>query len=398
MVNSNKKIIIINSGITFGLITLLYIALQAKIISPDNHSNPYAGFNTPYYSSIDGRNKQNDSLYQQRNNIITRTIQKVSPAVVGINVKEIRQYRSPYANDPFWRYFFGEGIYNQEIQGLGSGYIISPDGYIVTNDHVAGQGSEITVTLSNGEHYQAKIVGTDLTTDVCLLKIDGQNLPYVNLGDSDDIIIGEWAIAVGNPFGLFSISEKPTVTVGVISATGMNLSPVDNRYYLNMIQTDASINQGNSGGPLVNSAGEVIGMNTIIYTANGSGGSIGIGFAIPINKVKSVIEELKKSGKFDRDYWTGLRIQNVDKSIAEYFKLTRSYGVLIKEIIRNSPAEKAGFQVYDIVIEINGIKVDNSNTLIGLLQDYKTNDYVTFTLIRDGKKINKKMKLEHSND
>ncbi|PJA96878.1 MAG: 2-alkenal reductase, partial [Ignavibacteriales bacterium CG_4_9_14_3_um_filter_34_10] len=230
------------------------------------------------------------------------------------------------------------------------------------------------------------------------LKIDGQNLPYVNLGDSDDIIIGEWAIAVGNPFGLFSISEKPTVTVGVISATGMNLSPVDNRYYLNMIQTDASINQGNSGGPLVNSAGEVIGMNTIIYTANGSGGSIGIGFAIPINKVKSVIEELKKSGKFDRDYWTGLRIQNVDKSIAEYFKLTRSYGVLIKEIIRNSPAEKAGFQVYDIVIEINGIKVDNSNTLIGLLQDYKTNDYVTFTLIRDGKKINKKMKLEHSND
>jgi serine protease Do len=363
---------------------------------------PHQNFNLIYIDSLTSANKarsrSGDSLYQQRTNIITKTIQNVSPAVVGINVKEIRKYRSPYANDPFWRYFFGEGIYNQEIQGLGSGYIISPDGYIVTNDHVAGQGSEITVTLSNGEHYQAKIIGTDLTTDICLLKIDGKNFPYVKLGDSDDIIIGEWAIAVGNPFGLFSISEKPTVTVGVISATGMNLSPVDNRYYLNMIQTDASINQGNSGGPLVNSAGEVIGMNTIIYTANGSGGSIGIGFAIPINKVKRVIDELKKNGKFDRDYWTGLRIQNVDKGIADYFGLTRSYGVLIKEILRNSPAEKAGFQVYDIIIDINGIKVDNSNTLIGLLQEYRTDDLVNITVIRDGKKITKTMKLERAHD
>lgn len=394
---NSKKIILINALITILLLVFFYLGINAEY----NQKNDYLVSKSNIYDTTltnEERQKLNDDLYKQRLNIITETIKKVSPAVVGINVKEIRQYRSPYANDPFWRYFFGDGIYNQEIQGLGSGYIISPDGYIVTNDHVAGQGSEITVTLANGEHYDAKIVGTDLTTDICLLKIEGENFPYVKLGNSDDVVIGEWAIAVGNPFGLFSISEKPTVTVGVISATGMNLSPVDNRYYLNMIQTDASINQGNSGGPLVNSVGEVIGMNTIIYTANGSGGSIGIGFAIPINKIKKIVEELKRFGKIDRNFWTGLRIQNVDKGIAEYFGLKRSYGVLVKEIIRNSPAQKAGFQVYDVITEVNNVKVDNSNTLIGLLQDYKTGDVVDITIIRDGKKLIKKMKLERQND
>lgn len=395
---NSKKIILINALITILLLVVFYLGINAEY---NNQNNDYIVSKSNIYDTTltnEERQKLNDDLYKQRLNIITETIKKVSPAVVGINVKEIRQYRSPYANDPFWRYFFGDGIYNQEIQGLGSGYIISPDGYIVTNDHVAGQGSEITVTLANGEHYDAKIVGTDLTTDICLLKIEGENFPYVKLGNSDDVVIGEWAIAVGNPFGLFSISEKPTVTVGVISATGMNLSPVDNRYYLNMIQTDASINQGNSGGPLVNSVGEVIGMNTIIYTANGSGGSIGIGFAIPVNKIKKIVEELKRFGKIDRNFWTGLRIQNVDKGIAEYFGLKRSYGVLVKEIIRNSPAQKAGFQVYDVITEVNNVKVDNSNTLIGLLQDYKTGDIVDITIIRDGKKLIKKMKLERQND
>jgi len=394
---TNRKLILINSLITLLLLITFYLVTNAENTNSKQPNYSTASFYDTTLSD-DQREKINDALYRQRSNIITETIQKVSPAVVGINVKEIRQYRSPYANDPFWRYFFGEGIYNQEVQGLGSGYLISSDGYIVTNDHVAGQGAEITVTLSNGEHYEAKIVGSDLTTDICLLKVEGKNLPFVKLGNSNDVIIGEWAIAVGNPFGLFSVSEKPTVTVGVISATGMNLSPVDNRYYLNMIQTDASINQGNSGGPLVNSVGEVIGMNTIIYTANGSGGSIGIGFAIPVDKIKRIVEELKKFGKVDRNFWTGLRIQNVDKGIAEYFGLKRNYGVLVKEIIRNSPADKSNFQVYDIITDINNIKVDNSNTLIGLLQDYKTGDAVSLGVIRDGKRIVKKMKLERQND
>ncbi|NCS90267.1 MAG: trypsin-like serine protease, partial [Ignavibacteria bacterium] len=223
----------------------------------------------------------NQALNDSRQNIITETVKKVSPAVVGISVTEIRQYRDPFGSffdDPFFRQFFGDrGTQNRKVQGLGSGYIISPDGYILTNDHVAGNASEITVTLTNGNHYPAKIIGTDPVSDICLLKIEGGDFPFISLGNSDDIIIGEWVIALGNPFGLFNINDKPTVTVGVISAIGMNLEPINNRYYLNMIQTDAAINGGNSGGPLVNSLGDVIGMNTLIFTAGGAQGSIGLG-------------------------------------------------------------------------------------------------------------------------
>ncbi len=224
-----------------------------------------------------------------RKNILTETVEKVSPSVVGINVIEIRQYKDPFFSffdDPFFRQFFGDrGSTNREVKGLGSGYIISADGYIVTNDHVAGNATEVKVTLTDGRTFEAKVVGTDMASDICLLKIDGENLPLIEPGNSDDIIIGEWVIALGNPFGLFELNEKPTVTVGVVSASGMNLEPINERYYLNMIQTDAAINGGNSGGPLVNSLGEIIGMNTLIFTAGGNTGSIGLGFAIPINKV-----------------------------------------------------------------------------------------------------------------
>jgi serine protease Do len=339
------------------------------------------------------RQRLSDSISYQRQNIITETVRRVSPAVVGIDIKEIRQYRSPWSNDPFWRYFFGSGVYNKKIQGIGSGAIISSDGYIITNDHVAGTADEILVTLSNGEQYKAEIVGTDLTTDICLLKIDAENLPFVRLGNSDDIIIGEWSIAIGNPFGLFSLSDHPTVTVGVVSALGMNLSAIDDRYYMNMIQTDASINQGNSGGPLVNSMGEMIGMNTIIFTTNTSTGSLGVGFAIPVNKVRRIIEELKENGRIDRNYWTGLTVRDIDQGIADYFDLSRARGVIINELAKNSPAEEAGLQVYDIITEINGYKIDNTDVLLGILQDYKTGDKITFTIFRDGEKQYKVMQL-----
>src|SRR5690606_27428087 len=173
--------------------------------------------------------------------------------------------------------------------------------------------SEITVTLTDGSHHDAKIIGSDAISDICLIKIEGSNFPYIDLGDSEDIIIGEWVIALGNPFGLFDLNDKPTVTVGVVSALGMNLEPINNRFYLNMIQTDAAINGGNSGGPLVNSLGEVIGMNTLIFTAGGTQGNIGLGFAIPINKIKRIVKELKENGKIDRDFDIGLRIQSIDE-------------------------------------------------------------------------------------
>ncbi|MBU0558570.1 MAG: trypsin-like peptidase domain-containing protein [Bacteroidetes bacterium] len=382
-------------------ITLVIVALTYVFIFPNSLSKKDLIFEDVFQeadsvktsASVDRETITND-IYSSRRNIITETVAKVSPAIVGINVTEVRQYRAPWSRDPFWRQFFGSGIYNEKIKGLGSGAIISPDGYILTNDHVAGSANEIIVTLSDGTQHQAKVIGTDQTTDICLLKIDSKNLPFVNLGNSDDVIIGEWVIALGNPFGLFSLSDKPTVTVGVVSAVGVNLNPKDNRFYLNMIQTDASINQGNSGGPLVNSLGEVIGMNTIIYTAEGSSGNVGVGFAIPVNKIKKVIAELKTKGNFDRNYWTGLRIHTIDKGIQNYFNLPNSRGVIVTEVIPNSPGADAGLEAGDIIMEINDFRVDNEDIMIGVLYNYKTNETIRLKIWRNGNTYVKRMKLE----
>jgi serine protease Do len=336
------------------------------------------------------------SIEVSRETIITKTVKNVSPAVVGISVKELRQYQynSPFNNHPFWQKFFGNQIYNKEISGLGSGAIITSDGYILTNDHVAGTADEITVTLSNGKHYTAERIGTDLTSDICLIKIDASDLPYIPIGNSDDILIGEWVVALGNPFGLFDVSDKPTVTVGVISASGMNLSPVDHRYYTDMLQTDASINQGNSGGPLVNSMGELIGMNTLIWTAQGSSGNVGVGFAIPSNKLNKVVGELKENGFFERDYWTGLRIHSIDEGIANYYKLPDTRGVIITDVIENSPASSAKLEPGDIIRAIEEFDVDNYETLKGVLQNYKTGEKINIVILRGNKSFTKQMVLE----
>ncbi|MEJ2494580.1 MAG: trypsin-like peptidase domain-containing protein, partial [Ignavibacteriaceae bacterium] len=290
--------------------------------------------------------------------------------------------------------FFGDrGSRSREIKELGSGYLISSDGYIVTNDHVAGNASQITVTLTNGKNYDGKLIGTDPVSDIALLKIDGHDFSHVNFGNSDDIMIGEWVIAFGNPFGLFEINDKPTVTVGVVSALGMNLEPLNDRYYLNMIQTDAAINGGNSGGPLVNSLGEVIGMNTLIYTA-GSQGSIGLGFAIPINKVKRIVNELKKNGKIDRDFEIGMRIQGIDESIAKYYHLDRTRGVIITNVYPGTPADKAGVQAGDIILKIDKYIINNEDTVFGVFFEFRTGQVVNHKIVRDGDILNKKMKLE----
>ncbi|NNG27515.1 MAG: trypsin-like serine protease, partial [Ignavibacteriaceae bacterium] len=288
--------------LTIVSVALLFAVILVFRVNGNNEEN-YANSNETEFvlTQHQDRNNLNDEISKSRKNILTETVEKVSPAVVGINVIEIRQYRDPlfsFFDDPFFRQFFGDrGSSNREVKGLGSGYLISADGYIVTNDHVAGQATEVKVTLTDGRTFEAEVIGTDLASDICLLKIDGENLPHIEPGNSDVIIIGEWVIALGNPFGLFELNEKPTVTVGVVSASGMNLEPINERYYLNMIQTDAAINGGNSGGPLVNSLGEIIGMNTLIFTAGGNTGSIGLGFAIPINKVIRIVDELKEHGK-----------------------------------------------------------------------------------------------------
>ncbi len=388
------------------IITILSVALLfAGILfiktdgnNENNSSNPKdAEFVLINYQD---RNNLNDNISKSRENILTQTVGKVSPSVVGINIIEIREYRDPFFSffdDPFFRQFFGDrGSTNREVKGLGSGYIISPDGYIVTNDHVAGHATEVKVTLTDGRTFEAEVIGTDMASDICLIKIDGENLPYIEPGNSDDIIIGEWVIALGNPFGLFELNEKPTVTVGVVSASGMNLEPINERYYLNMIQTDAAINGGNSGGPLVNSLGEIIGMNTLIFTAGGTSGSIGLGFAIPINKIISIVDELKEYGKINRDFEIGMRIQSIDEGIATYYDLNDTKGVIVTKVYRKSPADIGGIEVGDIITEINDYKINNENTIFGVFHEFRTGQVIDVKIIRDHNKLTKQMKLERT--
>ncbi len=341
---------------------------------------------------------KSEEVSKSRQNAVTQTVEKVSPSVVGINVTEVREYRDPFANffgnDPFFRQFFGNRNYRQEVKGLGSGVIISTDGYIITNDHVAGNAKEITVTMTNGKKYPAELIGTDQISDVALLKVKGENFPYAKLGNSDDVMIGEWVIAFGNPFGLFDNIDRPIVTVGVVSAKGMNLNVDNNRSYRGLIQTDAVINSGNSGGPLVNAEGEIIGINTLIYTAGVSQAFIGYGFAIPINRVKEIADELKRKGKVERNFWTGLEIRAVDEQIARYFGLKQAMGVIVSDVKKNSPAERAGILIADILVEINGERIANEEKLISVMQESRPGNIWRLKIYRDKKIIEVELTLE----
>ncbi len=386
-------------NLTIGALIIIIVIIF--IFKAENKTPLFVSTSGNYaLTALQEKNQNNSAIGNTRDNIITETVKKVSPAVVGINVTEIRQYQDPFGSmfdDPFFKQFFHNRSYSEKVKGLGSGFIISPDGYIVTNDHVAGNATEITVTMTNGKHYEAKVVGSDPITDICLLKVDASDLPYEILGNSSDVMIGEWVIALGNPFGLFEVNDKPTVTVGVISSTGMNLEPIDNRYYINMLQTDAAINGGNSGGPLVNSDGEVIGMNTLIFTGgNGSQGSIGLGFAIPIDKIKRIVSELKENGKIDRDFDPGMRIQTIDQQIADYYKLNDTRGVIVTQILPDSPAKKAGLKVGDIILQVESYRINDDQTIIGVFQEFRKGQIVSLQILRDNKSMTIKMKLENS--
>jgi serine protease Do len=356
-----------------------------------------ANFEQAFPQSVPSQEKvgnEGDQIASSRKNAITRAVAKVSPAVVGINVIAVQQvrYRDPFSgffDDPFFKPFFGDRVYKQEVKELGSGFIISSDGYIVTNDHVAGNATDITITISGGKQMKAKLIGSDPATDICLLKVDGKDLPCVTLGNSDDVVIGEWAIALGNPFGLFEINDKPTVTVGVISATGMKLGQLENRYYRDMIQTDAAINGGNSGGPLVNSTGEVVGMNTLILNST----YIGYGFAIPINKIKKTVAGLQKKGSVSHDITAGFDVQPVDARIARYFGMKQPQGVIISDIHTGGPAEAAGLKVGDIVLEVNGEKVNADSDILAVMVELSPGDILKFKVYREHKSIDISLKL-----
>lgn len=297
---------------------------------------------------------------QQRSNAIVVAADVISPSVVSITVIQTRvvttsPFFSPFSDDyfnKFFRDFFPERYYRQQIKSLGTGVIIAPEGYVLTNEHVVSNATDIHVTLPDGRQFSGTIIAADHTMDLALLKIEGEALPYALLGNSDELMIGEWVIAFGNPFGFLLEDTHPTVTVGVISALNRAIkSTKDNRVYKNMIQTDAAINPGNSGGPLVNVLGQVVGLNTFIFTSGG--GSEGIGFARPINTAKRFIDEAKEHGKV-RTPWIGLWVQDIAPERDEPLGIERK-GIMVNSIDKGSPAEQAGLREGDRITTVNSV-------------------------------------------
>ena len=315
-------------------------------------------------------------------------VKKAKPAVVHIKVEKTTkrnfhggQGQEDIFNHPFFEQFFGPNYRQQKPQefkqrGQGSGFIISKDGYILTNNHVVEGADVIKVTLSDNRDFEAKVIGTDPQTDVALLKIeDPKNLPVLTLGDSANLEPGEWVIAIGNPFGL-----SQTVTVGVVSAIGR--SSVGINEYENFIQTDAAINPGNSGGPLINARGEVVGINTALFSR--TGGYMGIGFAIPINMAKSIETQLQTSGKVTRG-WLGVAIQNVDKDLAESFGLKQAGGILISGVQKDSPASSAGLKQGDVILRLNDVVLNDVSDLRNKVAMLQPKSKALLLIMRDGR-------------
>ena len=312
---------------------------------------------------------------------------KTNPSVVAItSVKTVEVPTSPFGGpgSPF-DFFFGNPRNRQQPEpqerqqsGLGSGVVVSEDGYILTNNHVVEGADEIKIKFADGEEFDAKVVGTDPPTDLAVLKIEEEdvNLTVIPLGDSDNLEVGEWVVAVGSPFGLYQ-----TVTTGIISAKGRKSTGITT--YGNFLQTDAAINPGNSGGALVNLDSEVIGINTAIFSK--TGGYQGIGFAIPINLAKRVMNELIEFGRVTRG-WMGVSIQNIDKTLAEAMGLESAKGALINEVIEDSPADKANLQQGDVVVSLEGKEIEDANDLMNQVALLRPGAKVELGLIRNGKK------------
>lgn len=332
--------------------------------------------------------QQNEDITTSRSNAITRAVSKASPAVVNITVTSVVQRRRSIVEDEFFR-FFNRFNVPQEVTSIGSGFIISETGRVVTNQHVVGDSpTSVTVTLPSGEAYEATVLGSDQLTDLALLQMEGDTtFPYVSFSESDDVKVGEWAIALGNPFGLFELGD-PTVTVGVVSAKNRDFrpDPSNPRVYIDMIQTDAAINRGNSGGPLLNSLGEVIGINTFIFTGGTGSGSIGLGFAIPSSRVQLILEQLANTGRVEYDFDLGMRTRSMTEGLVVRYNLPYIQGLLVTEINRSGPAFDAGLMPGDIILQIGENRVVNNLHGSALLRQFSAGDSVEMMLLRGGER------------
>lgn len=380
----------LKSGFSYILVSLVFFSLGFCLFrfvpSADGSSSPPPVYQT---GPKPAEPSKSDLIHNSSSQIIADIVEKVGNSVVNIDLTKNVKIESPFKDfeknfgfgfdvDPQFKNFFEDKILPQH--GAGSGFIINKDGYIITNNHVIRGAEKITLTLKDGRKFEGRVVGSDNTYDIAILKVNASNLPVLNLGDSSKIRVGEWVIAIGNPYQ-FSNS----VTVGIVSAMGRSLEGLGQK---NLIQTDAAINPGNSGGPLMNLNGEVIGVNVAI-----AAGAQGIGFAIPINEVKEILNDLLTKGKVSRP-WLGIYMRDVDQKIANYLNLPIPEGVIIMDVVKDSPAEKAGIKKYDVIREISGIKIKTSKEVQEMIQKKKPNsDEVSLTIYRDGKLISINSKI-----
>ncbi len=352
----------------------------------------------PAYSQAENSSKDASQLGPDSGFVtaIENVAKNVGPTVVSIRTEKIQRYRtgfsfgSPYEDEFFNRFFedfFGDQFEREyKSAGLGSGVIIDPKGYILTNEHVISEADKIMVRLSDGREAKGTLTGTDPRSDLAVIKIELPDLPSAKLGDSDHLKIGQWVVAIGNPFGHLLESPEPTVTTGVISALQRSLPRTSHRDtdYTDLIQTDAAINPGNSGGPLMDLQGQIVGINVAIFST--SGGYQGIGFAIPVNHANRIIGHLIKGEKVTYG-WIGIGVQDFNRSLAEYFHLDKTEGVLVSGVMEAGPADKAGINDGDIILSINSVDVKNTSALLRTVGDFPIGKKIDVKVLRDGKSL-----------
>lgn len=393
-----NKVLIFFLALSVGLISGFLVAGSFNL-SPQSKAEVKNQPSNPAPAIIQGNEVEVENAF-------VKVASTVGPAVVSISTEHtekvkrgIRRYylgpEGPSSGqdeffDQFFRDFFGQDIpgmpHEYKQMGLGSGVIIDEEGYILTNEHVIQNADKITITLPDGREFKGELKGTDPRSDLAIVKIKANNLPAAELGDSDKVKIGQWAIAIGNPFGFAVNNPRPTVTVGVISALDRSL-PQDaqrDRNYTGLIQTDAAINPGNSGGPLADINGKIIGINVAIFTT--SGGYQGVGFAIPINIAKEIVGDLI-AGKKILYGWLGVNVQDLDEDLIKYFNLSDKEGALITKVLENSPAQKGGLKDSDIIRYYNSEKIKNVRELLKKVGRSKVGQKVKVGIIRDGKEI-----------
>lgn len=385
------------AGLLFGFLLLIALVFGSSELGPRGPGGKASLFAAAAPESTATFREPGES----RHTAIVEAARRVGPSVVTLSVEQTRVVQTsplPFGSDffePFFRDMIPQYRYREVIPTMGSGFVVSGDGYVLTNDHVVHAADKIKVILPDGRTFPGKVIATHPQYDLAVLKIEGKNLPAAPLGSSSDLMVGEWAIAIGNPFGYLLNDTQPTVTAGVISATHRDIKSQSETggIYKNMIQTDAAINPGNSGGPLVNAEGRVIGVNTFIFTK--SGGSEGIGFAIPIDIAKKVVDEVIKYGRV-RNVWIGVRTWDLTPYLAERLGTADRRGLYVASLERGSPADKAGVRVGDIIRTVNGTPVRDSEEAYRAIFGANVGDTITLTVERDSKLQTFKLLLEEA--